>query len=122
MKALDRLRRTLDRMDPTKPARKRRPTPRERLAAHLLDAHGIDVDPAAISVPEGFYRTSYADCVERWNVRGTDRTGKAVEVSGLDSVTDCARYGVTLDPDADGCGVYGDFAAEAKRPPAEKGA
>jgi hypothetical protein len=88
-----------------------RDTPRERVANHLK-AHGIEVHPDDIRVPEGFYRQIRADVQERWNVRGFDASGRQVEVTGLDSLTLCYR-GIKLEPNPANSEVYGDWVANA---------
>lgn len=98
--------------------KRRRPTPRERLAAHLLDVHGIDCDPDAIRWLRGYYAQTRADCLDRWSVTGYYKgTDKRVEVTGTAPVSECARYGVRLDPNTDPRSeYYGDFVAYSLRP------
>ena len=70
-----------------------------KLAA-LLKSEGIYVDPRDFWVQEGFYRTQ--DCA-RWGVVGkwinptsTQNTGM-LQVFCWDTMTNCVRYGITVD-------------------------
>lgn len=65
----------------------------------MLEQHGIvvEADPASISIPIGFYRTSaHADCY-RWTAT-TRIPGLQVGpiIDCYDTVTDSARYGFIL--------------------------
>lgn len=94
--------------------KKRRMTPRERLAFHL-DALGFNCDPDEITFLQGYWTHSHQDCTDRWTARcRITGESKDCEITGMDTITLCARNGVTVDPNRDGH-CYGDFVAYAKR-------
>lgn len=96
--------------------KKRKLTPRERLAFHL-DALGFNCDPDDITYLQGYWTHSHQDCTDRWTAR-VRITGesKDCEITGCDSITLCARNGVTVEANRDGH-CYGDFVAYAKKRP-----
>lgn len=81
--------------------------------AELLRALGLDVEPEAIWMQEGFYRSRYHD-LARWGVqarwlgnpaglkderRGEPRVGQFVSLYSYALMADCARHGLTLSAD-----------------------
>lgn len=82
---------------------------RERLTARLAEI-GITVAPEEFTPAKGWYRTAaVADCV-RWEAHGFGRSGVVRYLCSFDTMTDCARYGVTIEP--------GGYEVTAKRPAA----
>jgi hypothetical protein len=77
-----------------------RATPRERVIA-LLAEEGLEVLDDYISVTQGWYRTAQADCI-RWECEVVPREGrdpsnrKRARLFSWDTLTACARRGITV--------------------------
>lgn len=111
--SLAKLKRTIARMawlngTGPQPAPKRE-TPREVLARHLTRDHGMRCESEDISWVKGAWSHVSHDVTHRWTAIA-EKNGKRVEITGIESITKCARYGVSLEPA--GNEYYGDFVAE----------
>ncbi len=85
-------------------------TPREKVS-NLLEALGFDIQAEDIVWVKGAHSHITHDVLERW--RGTGyKDGEAIEITGLDSVTECAK-GLTVKPNKPGSEYYGDYTCEA---------
>jgi hypothetical protein len=86
-------------------------TPRERLAARLRDA-GFNCESEDITGLQGAWRHQRMDCLDCWTARCW-KDEKPVEITGLDPMTKCARFGVKIERNEPGSQYYGDFTAAA---------
>jgi hypothetical protein len=87
-------------------------TPREKVS-NLLEALGFDLQAEEIEWVKGAHSHYAHDVLERWRGNGyriSDR--KAVEFTGLDSVTACAK-GLVVKPNEPDSQYYGDYTVEA---------
>jgi endonuclease YncB( thermonuclease family) len=94
--------------------KRKRQTPRARLV-DLLCEHGFAVCEDDISWVRGAWAHDHFDVTHRWTanvVRVAD--GKRVEITGRDSITKCAQFGIELEEKPDD--LYGDYGASAKTP------
>lgn len=92
----------------------KRETPRERLARHLRDA-GFNCESEDITGLQGAWRHARMDCLDTWTARCW-KDGKRVEITGLNTMTECARFGVSIEKNEPASPYYGDFTAAAKFP------
>lgn len=93
-----------------KPAPKR-DTPREILARHLTRDHGMHCEAEDISWVRGAWSHVHFDVTHRWTAIA-QHNGKRVEITGIESITRSARYGVTLEKNGPDSPYYGDYSAE----------
>jgi len=84
--------------------KKRRWTPKERLAAHL-QAFGYNVEPEDIRHVHGGKHKTLNDILEYWSV-----AVNGVEIQGGDTVSKCAK-GIVLEKNTPETCLYGDFVA-----------
>lgn len=89
-------------------------TPREKVS-NLLEALGFDIQADDIVWVKGAHSHNTHDVLERWRANGY-KDGKAIEITGLDSVTECAR-GLTVEVNEPGSQYYGDFTCAAVKNP-----
>jgi hypothetical protein len=89
---------------------KRRPSPRERVAAHLRKL-GYDVEPEDIKHVHGGRHKTLNDTLECWSVLITRENGQRIEIQGGATLTECAR-GVTLEKNTPETCLYGDLIAK----------
>lgn len=94
---------------------KSRPTKCERVIAMIESAGFSFDDDRSLTLPQGVWRHSCNDC-NRWQAFVT-RNGLACMIGSWDTVTLCARYGITITRYDDRI----DYLALAKvRPPRKK--
>lgn len=89
-------------------------SPRERLVDLLCDL-GFAACEDDISWVQGYWAHDQQDVTHRWTanvVRVAD--GKRVEITGRDTITRCARFGIRLDEKPSD--LYGDYGASAALP------
>lgn len=87
--------------------RSRRPSPRERVI-QLLKEQGFTVEDYYIHVTQGWYRTAQADCI-RWSCRVMPPLPAHQQWRGCfswDTLTDCARHGITITAPGDATKHY----------------
>lgn len=97
------------------PALPKRATPKEKLAK-LLEALGFDCDARDISHAKGYWTHAHQDCLDRWTAN-CYKDGKPVEITGTSNVTECARFGIIVEPNGLNSDVYGDYQCTAKPKP-----
>ena len=88
---------------------------RVRLAERLYE-HGIEVDPADLVTQEGDYRKNTWDLC-RWCTYNARKDGFVANVHSYDTMTECARRGITLAHDSRD--MPNDFEAHAVEPEAD---
>lgn len=89
-------------------------TPREKLASILREQHGITCESEDITYLKGYWTHMHQDCLDRWTCIGL-KDGKRVEITGINTITDCAKFGVKLTVNKPGSELYGEFVAQATR-------
>lgn len=85
-------------------------TPREKLAEHLRREHNISCESEDITFLKGYWTHMHQDCLDRWTCIGF-KDGKRVEITGINTITNCARFGVSLSVNGPNSELYGDFVA-----------
>lgn len=96
--------------------RKPRLTPREKVAGYLREL-GYDVEAEDIHHVHGGAYKVLSDVVECWYVLSArDAAGKQFEIRSAETLTECARYGITISLNRPDTCLYGDLIASSKRP------
>lgn len=72
----------------------------------------MECESEDITFLKGYWTHQHQDCLDRWTAM-VRKNGKRLEIKGISTITLCARFGVTLEPNYPGSEYYGDFIAEA---------
>ena len=91
----------------------KRPTPRQRVANHLLNL-GYKLNDEDIQYVHGGIHKRLSDIVECWSLSCTDPNDKEVQITSAHTLTECAA-GIALELNTRASELYGDLIAVPKR-------
>lgn len=95
-------------------SRRKRPTPRQRVARHLL-LLGYSLNDDDIKHVQGGAHKYLSDIIQCWSLFCADPSGKEVEIQSAHTLTECAA-GIELVPNTAESDLYGDLLAIPTKP------